>query len=91
MKYRINEKQLTYNKVHPGQVLNSRVLRSPEPHPSSRVLMFSYRQCVCPAGDLSGVSVPMARVGRAPRGPLQHPGHGLPLQPVASALPNVTS
>lgn len=80
MKYKINEKQLTYNKMHPFQVLNSRVLRrSPEPHPgaagiSSRVLTLSYRQCVpsaCPAGDLSGVSGPTARVERAPRGPLQ--------------------
>ena len=95
MKYKINEKQLTYKKVHPFQVPNSSV-RSPEPHPvaagiSSRVLMLSYKQCVCPAGDLSGVSVPMARVGRAPRGPLQPPGHGLSLQSVASDLPNVTS
>ena len=52
MKYKINEKQFTHDKMHPFQALNSRVLRSsPELHPvavgiSSRVLTLPYRQCV---------------------------------------------
>ena len=100
MKYKINEKQFTHDKMHPFQALNSRVLRSsPELHPaaagiSSRVLTLPYRQCVpsvCPAGDLCCVSVPTARAERAPRGPLQPPGRGLSLRSEASALPDVTS
>ena len=63
MKYKINEKQFTHDKMHPFQAINSRVLRSSsELHPvavgiSSRVLMLPYRQCVpsvCPRASPSG-------------------------------------